>query len=84
MTSPRSAILTDLQERLGRIAFVQPGEVAPGTRFREDLEIDSLTAVALLIELEDHYGIRVADAEALGLETVADAIALIEQKIAAP
>ena len=43
------------------------------TRFKEDLEADSLDLVELVRELEDSYGIRIPDEEAAGILTVGQA-----------
>ena len=43
------------------------------TRFKEDLEADSLDLVELTVELEDHYGIRIPDEEAARILTVGQA-----------
>jgi acyl carrier protein len=44
--------------------------VGDGTRFKDDLNADSLHLVELLVELEDSYGIRIPDDEAAKMETV--------------
>ena len=43
------------------------------TRFKEDLEADSLDLVELVMELEDRYGIRIPDEEAAKIHTVGQA-----------
>lgn len=53
---------------------VSASEIQPGTRFREDLDADSLDLYELVMELEDQYGIRVSEEEAAGIETVGDAV----------
>jgi acyl carrier protein len=50
------------------------------TRFTEDLAMDSITAVELLMELEDRYGVTVTDEEAAHLDTVSDLVALIADR----
>ena len=47
--------------------------IADGTRFKEDLEADSLDLVELTVELEDTYGIRIPDEEAARILTVGQA-----------
>lgn len=63
-------VTNHLVEELG----VSASEIRPETRFREDLDADSLDLYELVMELEDQYGIRVSEEEAAGIETVADAV----------
>jgi acyl carrier protein len=44
------------------------------TRFREDLEADSLDLYTLVQELEDSYGVRISDEEAAKILTVGQAV----------
>ena len=53
------------------------------SRFKEDLEADSLDLVELLLEMEKVYGFKVSDEEAAEILTVADAVDLILDKAAA-
>ncbi len=53
------------------------------SRFKEDLEADSLDLVELLLEMEKVYGFKVSDEEAAEILTVADAVILIMDKAAA-
>ena len=48
--------------------------IEEGTRFKEDLEADSLDLVELVMELEDRYGIRITEEEAERIKTVGQAI----------
>ena len=52
---------------------VDPSAIGEGTRFREDLEADSLHLVELVVELEDRYGLRIPDEQAAQLLTVGQA-----------
>ena len=52
---------------------IDPERVQDGTRFKEDLEADSLDLVELVVELEDSYGVRIPDEEAVKILTVGQA-----------
>ena len=53
---------------------VSPGSISESTRFREDLEADSLDLYTLVQELEDSYGGRISDEEASRILTVGQAV----------
>jgi acyl carrier protein len=53
---------------------VDPGSISGSTRFREDLEADSLDLYTLVQELEDSYGVRISDEEASRILTVGQAV----------
>jgi len=53
---------------------IDPGSVREATRFREDLEADSLDLYTLVQELEDSYGVRISDEEATRILTVGQAV----------
>ena len=52
---------------------VDPQAIGEETRFREDLEADSLDLYTLVQELEDSYGVRIPDDEAARILTVGQA-----------
>lgn len=52
-----------------------PGDsLSYGTRFAEDLRLDSLDAVAFLIAVEDELQVIVPDEDARSLLTIGDAV----------
>jgi acyl carrier protein len=53
---------------------VDPSAIKESTRFREDLEADSLDLYTLVQELEDSYGVRISDEEAARILTVGQAV----------
>jgi acyl carrier protein len=69
----RAEVLTRIREHLATELEIDPSRIAEQTRFKEDLEADSLDLVELTVELEDHYGIRIPDDEAAKIVTVGQA-----------
>ena len=63
-------IRTHLTDELG----IDDAAIREDSRFKEDLEADSLDLVELVMELEDGYGIRIAEDEAERIKTVGQAV----------
>lgn len=56
--------------------------VVPEAELLRDLDLDSLDTMELTLGLEEKFSVEIPDAELEGLVTVADAIDLIERKVA--
>jgi acyl carrier protein len=69
----REEVMQRIREHLAAELEVDASVIADGTRFKEDLEADSLDLVELTVELEDSYGIRIPDEEAARILTVGQA-----------
>ena len=61
---------------------LDPARVEEGTRFKEDLEADSLDLYSLVQELEDTYGVRMSDDEAARIRTVGQAVDFVLANVA--
>ena len=70
----RDEVITLVREHLAEELEVDPGRIEEGTRFREDLEADSLDLYTLVQELEDTYGVRMSDEQAAQILTVGQAV----------
>jgi acyl carrier protein len=70
----REQVFTVVRAHLADELDVDPGRIDEGTRFKEDLEADSLDLYTLVQELEDTYGVRISDEQAAELTTVGQAV----------
>ena len=70
----REEILSYVRAHLADELELDPARVEEGTRFKEDLEADSLDLYSLVQELEDTYGVRMSDEEAARIKTVGQAV----------
>jgi acyl carrier protein len=70
----RDEVMAKVREHLAAELEVDESRIEEGTRFREDLDADSLDLYELVMELEDTYGIRVSEEEAADIETVGQAV----------
>jgi acyl carrier protein len=70
-------VLTLVREHLAEELEVDAGRIAEGTRFREDLDADSLDLYELVMELEDRYGVIVSEEQATHIHTVGDAVGFV-------
>jgi acyl carrier protein len=70
----REEVFSLIRAHLADELEVDPARIEEGTRFREDLEADSLDLYTLVQELEDSYGVRMSDEEAAKVTTVGQAV----------
>jgi acyl carrier protein len=72
-----------VREHLSTELEVPAERIQLETRFREDLDADSLDLYELVMELEDRYEIRVSEEEAAEIETVGDAVDFVCERVPA-
>jgi len=73
----RDQVLTLVREHLAEELEVEIGRIDEGTRFKEDLDADSLDLYELVMELEDNYGVSVSEEQASRITTVGDAVGFV-------
>ncbi len=80
-TTSRETVSGMIRSHLSQELDVDEKLINDGTRFKEDLEADSLDMVELVMELEDSYGIRISDEEAEQIKTVGQAADFVWNRI---
>jgi acyl carrier protein len=73
----RAEVLELVRNHLAEELEVDVGKIGEGTRFKDDLDADSLDLYELVMELEDNYGVKVSEEQAAGIETVGDAVSFV-------
>jgi len=73
----RDEVLELVRSHLSSELAVDPERIEEGTRFKGDLDADSLDLVTLVMELEDRYRVRIPDEEAARITTVGQAVDFI-------
>ncbi|HEX4623170.1 MAG TPA: acyl carrier protein [Solirubrobacteraceae bacterium] len=70
----RDAVFELIRDHLADELDIDPARVQEGSRFKEDLEADSLDLYTLVQELEDSYGVTMTDEQATEILTVGQAV----------
>ena len=70
----RAQVFALIQSHLADELDADPTAIGEGTRFKEDLEADSLDLYTLVQELEDSYGVKMSDEQAAKILVVGQAI----------
>jgi acyl carrier protein len=70
----REDVFLLIQNHLADELEVDAGRIEETTRFKEDLEADSLDLFTLVQELEDSYGVKMTDEQAAQILTVGQAV----------
>jgi acyl carrier protein len=83
MSLNRDEVMAKVRTHLASELQVSADRINEGTRFRDDLDADSLDLYELVMELEDTYGIKVSEEEAARIETVGDAVDFVLERIPA-
>jgi acyl carrier protein len=79
----KDEVMTLVREHLAEELEVDAGRIGEETRFKEDLDADSLDLYELVMELEDRYGVAVSEEQATRIKTVGDAVDFVLEHAAA-
>jgi acyl carrier protein len=77
----REQVFALVRDHLADELDVDAQAIGEATRFREDLEADSLDLYTLVQELEDTYGVKMSDEQAAQILTVGQAVDFVTAHI---
>ncbi len=76
----RDEIFAMVRDHLATELELDPAEITDATRFREDLDADSLDLYELVMELEDAYGVPMSEEESERILTVGQAVDFVAER----
>lgn len=79
----RDDVLTLVREHLADELDLDEASITEDSRFKEDLGADSLDLYTLTQELEDTYGVRIPEEDAVELTTVGKAVDYVAERAGA-
>jgi acyl carrier protein len=83
MTLSRDEVTEKVREHLATEFELDAAVITDETRFKEDLDADSLDLYELVMELEDSYGITVSREDTAKITTVGDAVDFVLERLPA-
>ena len=72
-------ILGDIATVLSSVSGVDPADVTPEKSLTGDLGVDSVTMLEAVVELEDRFGLLIADDDWSQFSTVGDLVTYLER-----
>ncbi len=66
---------------LSEMLHRKPGSIGVDSSLKEDLEMDSFTAIEMLFQLEDQYGIEIPDEQVQEFKTVLNIVEYLETRL---
>ncbi len=76
----REEVTALVREHLAEELELDIERITEQSRFKEDLDADSLDLYELVMELEDRYGVAVPEEDAAQIKTVGDAVEFVVQR----
>jgi acyl carrier protein len=78
-----SQIRDTIRESVNRITGIAPSEIRDTSNYREDLGLDSLSALEVVVDVEYAFKIKVAEERIQTIQTVQDTIEVVQEYLAA-
>jgi acyl carrier protein len=77
------SIRSAIRESVNRITGISPSEIGDDSSFREDLGLDSLSALEVMVDIEYAFKIKVPEERLQAIQTVRDTITVVQEYLAA-
>jgi acyl carrier protein len=74
----RDEILSRVRDLLHKNFEIDPARVTPEAKLFQDLELDSIDAIDMVVQLEELTGRRVPEEALRGIGTVNDVVSMVE------
>ena len=78
-----SQIRETIRQSVNRITGIAPTEIVDSSNYRQDLGLDSLSALEVVVDVEYAYKIKVPEERIQSIHTVQDTIAVVQEYLAA-
>ena len=72
-----------IRQSVNRITGIAPSEISDTSNYREDLGLDSLSALEVMVDIEYAFKIKVPEERLQTVQTVQDTIALVQEHLGA-
>lgn len=77
--SQHESIYQHVRQTLAELFEIDAAEITPQARLYEDLDIDSIDAVDLVVELKKYTGRRIDPSDFKSVRTIDDVVSAVEQ-----
>ncbi len=78
-----SHIRETIRQSVNRITGIAPAAILDTSNYRQDLGLDSLSALEVVVDVEYAYKIKVPEERIQSIHTVQDTIAVVQEYLAA-
>ena len=72
-------MLEKMREVICRYVEIDPNTLTEETNIRSELGLNSLELINIAVAIEDEFDVEIPDREVMNIETLADAVAIIEK-----
>jgi len=77
----KEEIETRVKQVIASVTNIEEKKIKSNLHLQNDLGVDSFTAIEMIYNAEDEFGINISDEELLKVTTVDDIVNIVKQKI---